>query len=77
MIDISKEKINQKNMIDELFYFQFYQELLYIQATEMAAPSPGSYLTPAGQVMPAYSGRGRPPLNPQHSALVCFNLRLH
>lgn len=31
----------------------------------MAAPSQGSYLTPAGHIMPAYSGRGRPPLNPQ------------
>lgn len=31
----------------------------------MAAPSQGSYLTPAGLIMPAYSGRGRPPLNPQ------------
>lgn len=50
---------------------QFYQELLYIQQTEMAAPSQGSYLTPAGHIMPAYSGRGRPPLNPQHSTVVC------
>lgn len=36
----------------------------------MATPSHGSYLTPAGQVMPAYSGRGRPPLNPQYNAMV-------
>lgn len=49
---------------------QFYQELLYIQNTEMATPSHGSYLTPAGQVMPAYSGRGRPPLNPQYNSMV-------
>lgn len=46
-------------------FCQFYQELLFIQQTEMAAPSQGSYLTPAGHIMPAYSGRGRPPLNPQ------------
>lgn len=53
-------------------YFQFYQELVFIQQTEMAAPSQGSYLTPAGHIMPAYSGRGRPPLNPQqqHGAIV-------
>lgn len=36
----------------------------------MAAPSQGSYLTPAGHLMPAYSGRGRPPLNQQHSQVV-------
>lgn len=52
---------------------QFYQELLFIQQTEMAAPSQGSYLTPAGHLMPAYSGRGRPPLNPQHSTVVSIN----
>lgn len=39
----------------------------------MAAPSQGSYLTPSGHIMPAYSGRGRPPLNPQHSTAVSID----
>lgn len=63
---------NNKILIQLCFLFivQFYQELLFIQQTEMATPSHGSYLTPAGQIMPPYSGRGRPPLNPQHSVVV-------
>lgn len=59
--------------------FQFYQELLFIQQTEMAAPSQGSYLTPAGHIMPAYSGRGRPPLNPQqqqHNQVVSRSVQM-